>query len=419
MRPYIEFTGLPRSLISFWVILLIFGCMSALVLSVLQKRYLITAISVSCGVMLYFMMQVTRNISRWYMGNNLHPFAARVGNIPMAVFVIVLAFLTLAFIIQFYLILRYSHVHITPSAVKEAFDLNPTGICYYRSDGQTILVNHRMNALAFAVTGRGLLNGAELFDAVRDRHIAELPDGSVVRFSHREFVFGGELCHELIADDITELYRKSENLRIENERLKTMNHQMEVYGEHIDETVRQREILNTKTKIHDEMNRLLLSTDKAIRNGTEEEKQQILKTWQENVLLLCIEADSETRHNVISDLDALARIIGVTVVYERPVMTDDRETLHLFYLAAEEAMINAAKHGGAKHLYVNTEENEQCLKLYFTDDGRGTDGLPIEGGGLSALRHRLEEAGGSIRIGNNASFTLIIEIPKGENRNGL
>lgn len=419
MKSYLELSALSRNGICFWAILLLLGfCMSA-VYAVRLKRYLNAAVAVIALLVSYLLMQICRNISCACMGGTLHPLAEALGKVPYLIYLLLLVSFTAVLAAHFQFNVAYSRKHITPTAIKEAVDQNPTGICYYRENGQVVLTNYKMNELAFSITGQGLLNGREFYEAVEKNPVMELEDGTVVRFSHRTMPFEGEICHELIADDITELYRKSETLREENECLKDQNQRMKEYGETIDENVRRQEVLNTKTKIHDEMNRLLLSTDNVVRGGTEAEKQSILETWQKNILLLCMEAGNNTRNNALSDLEALSKVIGVEIVFEKQPETKDKGCLLLFSLAAEEAMTNAAKHDGAKHLYVNLQEDARMLTATFTNDGNAPVEPVIEGGGLSNLRRHLEQAGGQMKITTEQHFALTVFIPKGEKENVL
>lgn len=412
MIPYLELSAFPRNLICFWTILLILGFIVIAILSVRQKDYLSLAIAIVSDFVLYFIMQVCREITASKLGYNLHPLANRIAGIPCIIFILVISGFTMIFIICFHQYLKYARTHITPTAVKEAADQSNIGILYYSKDGHPILTNHRMNEISFAVTGKALLNALEFYDAVKEKHIYKLQDGSVVRFSHKEISFDGASCYELVADDITDLYRKTEALRQENERLQSQNAHMKEYGKIIDENVRRQEILNTKTRIHDEMNRLLLSTDNAIRQGMLEEKRKILDTWQKNILLLCMEAESDRKSNVFSDLEAFSKTIGVNLHYDKLPETEHAGTLYLFSIAAEEAMANAAKHGNAKNLYVHILEDEGYLTATFTNDGNSPTKTFTEGGGLTALRRRIEELGGTMQTFSEECFTLTVMIPR-------
>lgn len=412
MTPYLEMNALIRNLICFWSILLILGFIAIVILSLKQKNYVSTLFAVVSNIVLYFIMQVCREISSWKLGYNLNPIAMRIASIPSIIYILVLLGFTIACSTGFYMYLKYAHTHITPMSIKEAADQSPIGVLYYSKEGNIILTNHRMNEISFDITGKALLNAQEFFDAIKGKSIYKLQDGSVVRFTHKEISFDGAICCELIADDITELYDKTETLRHENDFLQSQNVRMKEYGKIIDENVRRQEILNTKTRIHDEMNQLLLSTDKTIRQSTMAEKQKILDTWKKNILLLCMEAETDRINNAFSDLEAFSKIIGVKLHYDKLPETDNSSTLHLFSLAAEEAMANAAKHGNAKNLYINIMEDDNYLTAVFTNDGTIPNKAFTEGGGLTALRKRIEESGGKMQTSLDERFTLTVKIPQ-------
>ena len=66
-----------------------------------------------------------------------------------------------------------------------------------------------MMDVCFSLTGQQLQNGAALYDAVKGRSFFALSDGAAVAFRHHVLTFEGAPLHELIADDITELYEKT------------------------------------------------------------------------------------------------------------------------------------------------------------------------------------------------------------------
>lgn len=404
---------LPRNFICFWAIVLIAGFLISAILSVEQKRYAMVLVDTAAAFLLYFLMEICRGISVGKLGGPSYPLAEAAGTAPFGLYPLLLALLSLLCVFRLKSCLGYARAHITPMAVKEAVDQNPAGICCYRKNGQVILANHRMQELAFAITGRWLLNGCEFYEALGHRHLIELPDKSVIRFSHRLFLLASEPCYELLAEDITELYRRSEALQKETQRLAAQNRIMKEYSKTIDETVRRQEVLNTKIRIHDEMNRLLLATEKSIRSGNPAEQESVQKTWQKNILLLCMEGDSQVKNNALADLDALAAVIGIRLVYDRVPQTKNAEALLLFSQAAEEAMTNAVKHAGASSLHINVLEEADRLTVTFTNDGSGPVGPVMEGGGLTALRRRLEKAGGTMGIDSSAGFALTLTIPKG------
>ncbi len=275
-------------------------------------------------------------------------------------------------------------------------------------------VNHRMNEIAFALAGRDLQNGAALYDEVRESPVRRLPDGSSVSFRRSVIEYKGTRLYELIADDITELYAKTEQLKRDNERAKKLRESMKAYGESIDDTVRRQEILQANINIHDGMNRLLLAARNSLGPGADDSSRaEIIQMWKDCAALLRSEASKRPGDNVVSDINALSRVIGIETVWSGSPSGADARALQLFVLAAREAMTNAAKHGGAKYLYIDIGISAGALHAAFTNDGRLPAGPVNETGGLRDLRTRIEADGGSMNVTAYGRFRLEVSIPTG------
>ncbi|HSO70386.1 MAG TPA: sensor histidine kinase [Arachnia sp.] len=78
------------------------------------------------------------------------------------------------------------------------------------------------------------------------------------------------------------------------------------------------------------------------------------------------------------------------------------------YRIAQEALTNAIRHAGAARVWLSITVESQYLVVQVCDDGHG-DIRPRDGGvGLSAMRERAEELGGSLEIaGEPAAGTMI------------
>jgi PAS domain S-box-containing protein len=88
--------------------------------------------------------------------------------------------------------------------------------------------------------------------------------------------------------------------------------------------------------------------------------------------------------------------------------------MHL-YRIAQEAVNNAAKHGGATRVTIILSRDENSLRLAVIDDGKGMDPSQGEKGGigLPSMRHRAQALGGELRIESNPGGGTIVscEIP--------
>lgn len=63
-------------------------------------------------------------------------------------------------------------------------------------------------------------------------------------------------------------------------------------------------------------------------------------------------------------------------------------------------------------LYVKCSSGEQEWIMVITDNGQTTEKDVKEGGGLSGIRKRVEQCGGTLRICAESKFSIIVKIPK-------
>lgn len=77
-----------------------------------------------------------------------------------------------------------------------------------------------------------------------------------------------------------------------------------------------------------------------------------------------------------------------------------------------EALSNCVRHAGASELYVKCSSGEQEWIMVITDNGQTTEKDVKEGGGLSGIRKRVEQCGGTLRICAESKFSIIVKIPK-------
>ncbi len=87
-------------------------------------------------------------------------------------------------------------------------------------------------------------------------------------------------------------------------------------------------------------------------------------------------------------------------------LPQDTESAKLFADIAREAVSNAVRHGFASRIAIRLESN----KLIITDNGRGASGEIKEGGGLSGMRHRLEQMGGKLTVNSSPEFEVVAEL---------
>jgi signal transduction histidine kinase len=119
-------------------------------------------------------------------------------------------------------------------------------------------------------------------------------------------------------------------------------------------------------------------------------------------------AEMETRTNITTVLHSKEPI---------PRLSSDRE-LALFRIARE-ALINAAKHSGAKNVTVTLDCTDTTIRLTICDDGKGfVQPVVLQPGiaywGLAIMRERTEMLGGKflLETAPGTGARIYLEIPK-------
>lgn len=114
------------------------------------------------------------------------------------------------------------------SAVKEAFDNLPSGVCFFNQNGMVVLCNHQMHRLVFAMTGKDLQSLPEFQDFLeglrgqenRKGDVFLLKDQTAWSFSQEEIITNdGGIYIQVTASNVTELYIKQKELEEDNKRL--------------------------------------------------------------------------------------------------------------------------------------------------------------------------------------------------------
>lgn len=129
--------------------------------------------------------------------------------------------------------------------------------------------------------------------------------------------------------------------------------------------------------------------------------------------------DGETNGNGLERLKVLvegAEAAGVpatvTVVGERrplPAGVDEAA-----YRVAQEALTNVSRHAGpGATAVVRVRYDPESLVLEVADDGRGADGAPAPGHGLTGMRERVAALGGQLDVGAapGGGFVVRAEFP--------
>lgn len=207
-------------------------------------------------------------------------------------------------------------------AIKESFDNLPSGICFFDEKGLPILCNLKMQQLIFQITGQNLQS---IYDIEHLRQVSEkenilleynrgmlrpklkkrdiLPEYSMdmlqTKLEKRDIlpeyntdmfllklqnkksfseeiwqfqkkVITGEqeeryMYTQVVASEVTELYKKREEVAKENEKLREEQERIKLLSQNIKEISRQEEILNAKMDVHRQVGESLARAQKILR----------------------------------------------------------------------------------------------------------------------------------------------------------
>lgn len=371
-----------------------------------KKRLLFTALALVLFAPCYLMWQIVFDISLFSHTDKSSKLSVLSGGLPWVGWLFAFAALTAAAAFLLVKNIRYDKTYITNRTIKLYLDRVPCGICCWRENGRVLFSNICMNRLCEVLTGEQLLNGRQFSDAVGDGIVNA--DGRVRRFLSREILLNNERLYEIIASDITDEYAKTEALKKDKEELSRLNRELSDYYLGIDESVRRREILQAKIKIHDEMNRLMLSTVAADKNDTET-LDEIFSLWEQNALLLSVSSDKKRGQHNISSVKSLAKSLGLRLIWREESLSElNGSQKELFFFTAREAVVNAVKHADAEEMRISFEKTRDKLIFRFSNDGKMPLGEVNFEGGLSNIARLAQKQGATLHTEVGERFELVL-----------
>ena len=322
---------------------------------------------------------------------------------------------------------RHKYERITGMSIKEAMDGFPDGVLCYAPKGRVMLVNQAMKEFCRQMTGDELVNG-DLFTqqmmsgqirpgcrivTVGDENVFVLPDETVWKINLQDIPFEDSEVRMLTASEITEEYRKTEELRAMQKGLAALGERLAKVNREIVDLTAEREMLNAKIRIHDEMGKNLLIVKHFILNGgTENEKASMIGSLYQNVSFLMKDLPAGTRDECELMIDTASRL-GVTV-FVTGTIPDCEPQRHILATAIHECFTNTLRHAHGNELYMNIEDDGDRLRVVLTNNGKKPAGEIEERGGLALLRDLTEREGGRMTILKNPSYAVVLELPKEE-----
>lgn len=226
----------------------------------------------------------------------------------------------------------------------------------------------------------------------------------------------GNAYTQVLAVDVTALYEKEDELQQENRRLEEVNARARNLYAQLDNIVREEENFAVKTHVHDEMGELLGLTRNMLtqREHPPERLKALGKRWEHIGDTLGAvgkqDGDAFDSDKTLAELTEGIAGIGVAL-HVRGEFPQKSGAAYLLTAAVRECAINTVRHAKGSEMTVELTKTPHALTASITNDGLAPAGEVIEGGGLSALRRRIEGTGGSMQVESTPRFRLVITLP--------
>jgi len=188
----------------------------------------------------------------------------------------------------------------------------------------------------------------------------------------------------------------------------------------LDREARVSERLRIAHELHDSLGHhltaLALNLESAVIRTDGEAKADVQKAQSLTRSLLAdvraIVAAQETEIDLAEALCDLASHVPQPYVHLQFDSLEGVRSPHVILRCAQEIITNAAKHSGAKNLWIAIERVGDGVQIRARDDGGGTAGT-ADGFGIRGMRTRVEEAGGELTIINEPGrgFAVIAVLP--------
>lgn len=309
------------------------------------------------------------------------------------------------------------------NAIQESLDNLPSGIVFFDGNGMPKLMNRKMYQICQNLAGRDIQNITELKEALGhplkenvfydvDLKVYCLADGSVWKFSEKEIITtAGDRFFQVLASEVSELYRNKVLLKEENQKLQEMSVAMKELSKNVITLTREEEMLSMKMRVHDNLGYSVLAAQRMLLRESEADRDVFLSQWKQTLDLLNKDNESVKGEQLHRQVQERAEILGVKIIYTGEQVWESH-IFELMDIILLEALSNCVRHAGASELYVKCSSGEQEWIMVITDNGQTTEKDVKEGGGLSGIRKRVEQCGGTLRICAESKFSIIVKIPK-------
>lgn len=352
-------------------------------------------------------------------------FGRITGSLPYNILIFAFEVIAAAQVLLFAVLLHRKKYLLTKGAIKENLDSLPDGVCFYNEDGQPLLINRQMHIISGELFDREILNAKSFQSRLLSRQtregteivcteptlIAKTSDGRVWDFRCSLLSSGKLKFYELIAFDITEQYRLNTELTGLNKRLNDVNERLKRLSVEMAAFVEEKELLNAKIDVHDNIGRAILACRTYLmQNREERNRNDLLFLWRN---VFAVMRNEELSLNKWDLLKKTADVLGIAIEIKGK-FPENLKIKAAIFAAIRECLTNTANHAQGDRLFVNISENAGTVSVEITNTGKSPRSEIQEKGGLKNLRYIVEDAKGNMTIECIPQFLLRLEFQKEE-----
>ncbi|MBO5184245.1 MAG: hypothetical protein J6D79_00745 [Clostridia bacterium] len=306
--------------------------------------------------------------------------------------------------------------------IKESFDNLPIGICFFDSRGLIRLINKQMLSIGCVLLDGGfqtlwelraaLLSPPECVRVLDEKNtLFCFPDNVVLRFEEKQITDGRKnRFTQATFADVSALASRQKELKEENKRLDNANRRAKQLYDNMAGIVREEEILSMKMRVHDDIGHSILSARKALLSDASiEEIRSSASIWERSIDLLNHANNMPDETDDLEYAKERAAMLGVSVIESGDFPTE-KSARKIFSIAVRECVTNCVRHAGGNCVFAFAFSDHEHHRLKITNNGEPPEREITEGGGLSALRKRIEKSGGTMAIKSLPFFELHITL---------
>ena len=305
---------------------------------------------------------------------------------------------------------------LTSDSIRQTVDLLPTSVLISDTDGTVLLTNLIMTKLCRVLTGELLSNAGRFWQYIESKdktnHLIHTPEKEVWKFTKSRLTLDSSEYDQVIATNMTEQYRITEELSDRNRHLKEMLAHMRSVVEKERSLIAVREVMNARMTVHNRIGAVLLTGKYYLDHPENVKEEELLHLLEyNNRFLLAREGQPEQKINPLQEAVLAAGKIGVSTEIHGS-LPENENVCRLMAQAVEQCAANAVRHAGGDRLFIWIEENKTLVTADFSNNGRAPEGPVTETGGLAVLRKAVQKAGGVMTVQSEPSFLLTLSVPK-------